>query len=60
MLRKIHRRPRKPPQYDERSLCGGDLEFIMEQVARLPTRSDLARIALGIIFSTAVVTTSLN
>jgi len=34
-----------------------DLEFVMSQLARLPTRKELARTALGIIFCTAVVTT---
>jgi hypothetical protein len=29
----------------------------MAQLARMPTRADLARAALGIIFCTAVVTT---
>lgn len=33
------------------------LEAIYARLARLPTRSDLARVALGIIFSTAIVTT---
>ena len=34
-----------------------DLEFIMGQLARLPTRGDLAKTALGIIFCSAVFTT---
>jgi len=34
-----------------------DLEFLKAQTDRLPTRKDLARAALGIIFCTAVVTT---
>ena len=34
-----------------------DLDFLKEQLARLPTRKDLARAALSIIFCTAVVTT---
>jgi hypothetical protein len=34
-----------------------NLEFIAGQVARLPTRRDLARAALGIIFCSAIVTT---
>jgi hypothetical protein len=33
------------------------LEFISYQLARRPTRGDLALTALGIIFCTAVVTT---
>ena len=32
----------------------GDLEFIMGRLARLPTRGDLAKTALGIIFCSAV------
>jgi hypothetical protein len=32
-----------------------DLEFIMGRLARLPTRGDLAKAALGIIFSTAAL-----
>ena len=34
-----------------------DLQFLMGQVARLPTRGDLAKTALGIIFCSAVFTT---
>ena len=34
-----------------------DLDFLKGQLARLPTRKDLARAALSIIFCTAVVTT---
>ena len=33
----------------------GDLQFVMGQLARLPTRRDLAKAALGIIISTAAV-----
>jgi hypothetical protein len=32
-----------------------DLEFIMAQLARVPTRRDLAKAALGIIISTAAL-----
>jgi hypothetical protein len=35
------------------------LEVIMAQLARQPTRNDLARTALGIIFRTAAVSTGL-
>jgi hypothetical protein len=35
-----------------------DLEFAIEQISRL--RTQLARTALGIIFSTSVITTILN
>ena len=34
-----------------------DLQFIMGQLARMPTRGDLAKTALGIIFCSAVFTT---
>jgi hypothetical protein len=34
-----------------------NLEFIAGQLARLPTRRDLARAALGIIFCSAILTT---
>jgi hypothetical protein len=34
-----------------------DLECVKAQLARLPTRSDLARAALGIIFATTILTT---
>jgi hypothetical protein len=33
-----------------------DLQFVMGQLARLPTRGDLAKVALGIIFCSAVFT----
>jgi hypothetical protein len=32
-----------------------DLQFVMAQLARLPTRGDLAKAALGIIISTAAL-----
>jgi hypothetical protein len=35
----------------------GHLEFVAGQLAKVPTRGDLARAALGIIFCTAVFTT---
>jgi hypothetical protein len=34
-----------------------DLQFIMSQLARQPTRADLTKTALGIIFCSAVFTT---
>jgi hypothetical protein len=34
-----------------------DLQFMMGQLAQLPTRRYLAKAALGIIFCTAVITT---
>jgi hypothetical protein len=34
-----------------------DLEVIQKQLARLPTRRELARTALGIIFATMMLTT---
>jgi hypothetical protein len=39
------------------ALFEGHLEFIAAQLARRPTRGDLALTALGTIFCTAVVTT---
>jgi hypothetical protein len=41
------------------ALLESNLEIIMGQLAQLPTRGDLAKAALGIIFCTAVVTTLL-
>ena len=41
------------------ALIDSNLELIMGQLSRLPTRGDLAKTALGIIFCTAVVTTLL-
>jgi hypothetical protein len=37
------------------ALIESDLEFMMGQLARLPTRRDLAMAALGIIISTAAL-----
>ena len=34
-----------------------DLQFVMGQLSRLPTRKEQARNALGIIFATAMLTT---
>jgi hypothetical protein len=34
-----------------------DLDFITAQLAGIPTRNDLARMALGIVFLTAALTT---
>ena len=39
------------------ALIDSNLELIMGQLARQPTRGDLAKAALGIIFCTAVLTT---
>ena len=39
------------------ALIESNLEFIAGQLARQPTRGDLAKAALGIIFCTAVFTT---
>ena len=41
------------------ALIEGHLEFIAGQLARVPTRGELAKAALGIIFCTAVFTTLL-
>jgi len=37
------------------AIIESDLEFIMARLARLPTRGDLAKTALGIILSTAAL-----
>jgi hypothetical protein len=37
------------------AIIESDLEFIMTRLARLPTRGDLAKTALGIILSTAAL-----
>jgi len=34
-----------------------ELEWVKAQLTRLPTRSDLARAALGIVFATMMLTT---
>jgi hypothetical protein len=39
------------------ALIEGQLEFIAGQLAKQPTRAELAKSALGIIFCTAVLTT---
>jgi hypothetical protein len=39
------------------ALLESDLELVMGQLARVPTRGDLAQAALGIIFCSAVFTT---
>jgi hypothetical protein len=39
------------------ALIESNLEFIAGQLARLPTRCDLAKTALGIIFCSAILTT---
>ena len=39
------------------ALIENNLEFLAGQLARVPTRGDLAKAALGIIFCTAVFTT---
>jgi hypothetical protein len=39
------------------ALIEGQLEFLAGQLAKQPTRGDLAKSALGIIFCTAVLTT---
>jgi hypothetical protein len=39
------------------ALIESNLEFIAGQLAKVPTRGDLAKVALGIIFCTAVFTT---
>jgi hypothetical protein len=39
------------------ALIESNLEFLAGQLARVPTRGDLAKAALGIIFCSAVFTT---
>jgi hypothetical protein len=39
------------------ALIESNLEFLAGQLARVPTRGDLAKAALGIIFCSAVLTT---
>jgi hypothetical protein len=39
------------------ALIGSNLKFIASQLAQRPTRGDLAKAALGIIFCSAVLTT---
>jgi hypothetical protein len=39
------------------ALTESNLEFLASQLAKVPTRGDLAKTALGIIFCTAVFTT---
>jgi hypothetical protein len=39
------------------ALIESNLEFIASQLAKQPTRGDLAKTALGIIFCTAIFTT---
>jgi hypothetical protein len=39
------------------ALIESNLEFIAAQLAKQPTRGDLAKTALGIIFCTAIFTT---
>ena len=41
----------------EFALIEGQLEFIVGQLARIPTRKQQARNTLGIIFATATLTT---
>jgi hypothetical protein len=41
-------------------LIESNLEFIAGQLANQPTRGDLAKAALGIIFCSAVLTTTLT
>ena len=50
--------PRPDPEQIDLAAIKTDLEFAIDQISRLHTQ--LARTALGIIFSTAVVTTALG
>jgi hypothetical protein len=51
----LYLHPRRPPRYDEQYPTGSDLEFIMEQIAALPTRRELAKLAFVILFVGAVL-----
>jgi hypothetical protein len=48
---------RANPSLNHFALLEGNLEIIAGQLARLPTRGDLAKTALAIIFCSAVLTT---
>jgi hypothetical protein len=52
--------PRRDPERIFQAAIQTDLEFVIERIERLPTRKELARAALGIIFSTAIITTLLG
>ena len=43
-------RPANPPSYNERRLTDSGLEFIMEQIAALPTRRELAKYSFVLLF----------
>jgi hypothetical protein len=47
--------PARPPRFDERPLTRSDLEFIMEQIAAMPTRRELEKLAFVILFVGAVL-----
>jgi hypothetical protein len=51
----LYLRPTRPPRFDERPLAGSDLELIMGQIAALPTRRELAKLAFVILFVGAVL-----
>jgi hypothetical protein len=51
----LYLRPTRPPRLDERPVAGSDLEFIMGQIAALPTRRELAKLAFVILFVGAVL-----
>ena len=42
------------------AIMRAEIEELHAKLARMPTRAELARAALGIIFSTAIVTTLLG
>jgi hypothetical protein len=48
-------RPRTLSTYDERHPTGNEFEFLMKQIAALPTRRELARFAFVLLFVGAVL-----
>jgi hypothetical protein len=50
-------RPARPPRFDERHLTRSNLEFVMEQIAALPTRRELIRFGVWVLsgFSVAAL-----
>jgi hypothetical protein len=50
-----HRSATRKSRHPSTALIESNLEFIMGQLARVPTRRDLAMAAFGIIISTAAL-----
>jgi len=51
----LYLRPADPPPPFNRRPSEGGLEFLMKQVAALPTRGELAKMALVLLFVGAVL-----